>query len=141
MDDDFGIIPYPKFDEEDEYATVINGHAHLIVIPTTVEDVERTGAITEALCAYGSRDVIPAFYDVSLKTKYARDEESEDMMDLIKSSIVYDLGYVSGSPLQSVGRDLAKATSHDFASFYASKESSALIQVEEFNEDYGHFES
>ena len=141
MEDDFGIIPYPKFDEDDEYATVINGHAHLIVIPNTVEDVERTGAITEALCAYGSRDVIPAFYDVSLKTKYARDEESEDMMDLIKSSIVYDLGYVSGSPLQSVGRDLAKATSHDFASFYASKESSALIQVEEFNEDYGHFES
>ena len=141
MEDDFGIIPYPKFDEEDEYATVINGHAHLIIIPITVSDVERTGAITEALCAYGSRDVIPAFYDVSLKTKYARDEESEDMMDLIKSSIVYDLGYVSGSPLQSVGRDLAKATSHDFASFYASKESSALIQVEEFNEDYGHFES
>lgn len=141
MEDDFGIIPYPKFDEDDEYATVINGHAHLIIIPITVSDVERTGAITEALCAYGSRDVIPAFYDVSLKTKYARDEESEDMMDLIKSSIVYDLGYVSGSPLQSVGRDLAKATSHDFASFYASKESSALIQVEEFNEDYGHFES
>ena len=140
MDDDFGIIPYPKFDEDDEYATVINGHAHLAVIPITVEDVERTGAIIEAMCAYGSRDVIPAFYEVSLKTKYARDEDSEEMMDLIKSSIIYDLGYVADGPFQSVGRDLAKRTNHDFSSFYASTESSAKIKVDEFNRDYGHFE-
>ena len=140
MDDDFGIIPYPKYDEEDDYATVINGFAHLIVIPITVSDVERTGAITEALCAYGSRDVIPAFYDVSLKTKYARDEESEEMIDLIKSSIIYDLGYVAGGPLMSTGRDLAYSATHDFASFYAARESSAKIKVQDFNRDYGHFD-
>lgn len=141
MDDDFGIIPYPKFDEDDEYATVINGAAPLIVIPITVSDVNRTGAIIEALCAYGSRDVVPAFYDVSLKTKYARDDESEEMMDIVRASIVYDIGYVAGGPLQSVGRDIAKTTTRDFASFYASKESSAQISVEEFNEDYGGFEN
>ena len=72
MDDDFGILPYPKFDEADNYATATNGGSHLLVIPITVSDVERTGAITEALCAIGSRDVVPAFYEKSLKTKYAR---------------------------------------------------------------------
>ena len=143
MDDDFGIIPYPKFDEDDEYATIVNGHAHLLVIPTTVEDVERTGSIIEALCAIGSRDVVPAFYDVSLKTKYARDEESEAMMDIIKDSVVYDIGYVAGGVggLSSVGRELARSTTHDFASYYAAQESSAQIALEEFNESYGGIEA
>ncbi len=137
LDDDFGILPYPKFDEDDEYATVINGYNPLVVIPITVEDTERTGAITEALCAYGSKYVLPAFYDVSLKTKYARDDESEEMMDIIRDSIIYDIGYVAGGPLQSVGHDLANTTTHDFSSYYAGREGSAEVSIKEFNEDYG----
>ena len=137
MDDDFGIIPYPKFGSDDEYASIINGHAPLALIPITVSDASRTGAITEALCAYGSKYVIPAFYEVSLKTKYARDEESEEMMDVIKDSIVYDIGYVAGGPLQSVGRDIANMTTHDFSSFYAARETSAKKTIDEFNADYG----
>ena len=137
MDDDFGIIPYPKFSEDDEYASIINGHAPLALIPITVSDANRTGAITEALCAYGSKYVIPAFYEVSLKTKYARDEESEEMMDIIKDSIVYDIGYVAGGPFQSVGRDLSLTTTHDFSSFYAAREASGKKTIEEFNADYG----
>ena len=140
MDDDFGVVPYPKFTEEDEYATVVNGHAHLAVIPITVSDVERTGAIIEALCAYGSRDVLPAFYDVSLKTKYARDNDSEEMMDIIKDSIIYDIGYVAGGSFQSTGYDLANSATHDFASYYASRESSAQKALEKFNKDYGGIE-
>lgn len=142
MDDDFGIIPYPKFDETDEYASIVNGHAHLMVIPITVSDVERTGSIIEALCAIGSRDVVPAFYDVSLKTKYARDEESEKMMDIIKDSIVYDIGYACGSAegVASTGRVLARSTTHDFSSFYAARESQALADLKEFNESYGGIE-
>lgn len=140
MDDDFGMLPYPVFDEEDEYATAVNGAAPLIIIPISVSDVERTGAITEALAAYGSKYVIPAFYDVSLKTKYARDDESEEMMDIIKDSIIYDMGYVAGGSFQSVGRDLSKTTTHDFSSFYAAREASAKSYIEEFNRDYGGFE-
>lgn len=140
MDDDFGIVPYPKFDEEDDYTTAINGAAPLLVIPITVSDVERTGAITEALCAYSARDVIPAFYEKSLKTKYSRDEESEEMMDLIKESIIYDVGYLATGQFQSCGRDMAKSGATDFSSFYASRETASKKAVEEYNADYGHFE-
>ncbi len=139
MDDDFGLLPFPIFDEDDEYATAINGAAPLGIIPITVENVERTGAITDALAIYSSKYVIPAFYDVSLKTKYARDTESEEMMDIIKDSIIYDMGYVAGGALQSVGRDLANTTTHDFSSYYAARESSAQQYVDEFNESYGGF--
>ena len=140
MDDDFGILPYPKFDETDEYATASNGGTHLLIVPITVEDVERTGAITEALCAIGSRDVIPAFYETSLKTKYARDEESEKMIDIIRESRIYDIGYVAGGKFQSCGKDLANRNNHDFASYYNAGEMIAKQAVEEFNRDYGGFE-
>ena len=140
MDDDFGILPYPKFDEDDSYTTASNGGTHLLIIPITVADVERTGAITEALCAIGSRDVIPAFYESSLKTKYARDEESEDMIDIIRAGRIYDIGYVAGGTFQSCGYDLANSNSHDFSSYYAAGESAAKVKLAEFNRDYGGIE-
>lgn len=140
MDDNFGILPLPKFTEDDNYATVVNGHAHLLVMPITTSDPERTGSIIEALCAIGSRDVVPAFYNVSLKTKYSRDTESEEMIDIIRDSIIYDIGYVSGGTFQSIGRDLARSTTHDFSSTYAASESIALSKLKDFNKAYGHIE-
>ena len=140
MDDDFGIIPYPKFDEDDKYATASNGGTHLMIMPITVSDPERTGAIVEALCAIGSRDVIPAFYEQSLKTKYTRDDDSEDMIDLIRASRIFDLGYVAGGTFQSCGKDLANSESPDFASYYAAGENSAKAKLAEFNRDYGGIE-
>ncbi len=137
MDDDIGILPLPKYDYDDEYKTIVNAHAHLMVMPITVKDENRTGAIMEALAAIGQRDVIPAFYDMSLKTKSTRDTESEAMMDIIKDGIVYDLGYAVGDALGSIGKNLANTASHDFSSLYASLESQAYAQLAQFNKAYG----
>lgn len=137
MDDDFGIIPFPKFTDDDEYATIVNAFNHLTIIPITVKDEYRTGNIIEALCAIGSRDVVPAFYEVSLKTKFSRDTESEKMIDIIRDSIVYDLGYEIGGTLGSVGNVLASTSTHDFSSYYASNEAIALADLKNFNESYG----
>lgn len=137
MNDDFGILPWPKFTSDDEYCTVINGHASLVVMPITVPDYERTGKIIEALCAVGNKNVIPAFYDVSLKTKFSRDYESEKMIDIIRDSLVYDLGYISGGTFQSCGSTLADMSNPDFASYYASNESRALTDLQNFLKAYG----
>ena len=137
MNDEFGILPWPKFSLDDEYQTVVNGHASLLIMPVTVEDYDRSGKIIEALCAVGSRDVIPAFYDVSLKTKFSRDAESEDMIDIIKNSIIYDLGYSSGGAFDSTGARLASQSNPDFAAFYAANESKALTDLKNFLSAYG----
>ena len=137
MNDEFGILPWPKFTKDDKYATIVNGHASLMVMPITVNDYNKSGKIIEALCAIGSRDVIPAFYDVSLKTKFARDSESEEMIDIVKESIIYDLGYCSGGTFQSVGHTLAGMNNPDFASYYAANESRALSDLRYFIESYG----
>ncbi len=137
MNDEFGIVPWPKFTKDDKYNTVINGHASLVVMPITVSDYDRSGKIIEALCAFGNRDVIPAFYDVSLKTKFARDYESEKMIDIIRDSLIYDIGYISGGTFQSAGTTLAEQSNPDFASYYARNESKALSDLNNFLASYG----
>jgi len=120
MEMDFGMLPAPLFDEDQEryysstsYAIV--GHG----IPTTVSDLERTGIITEAMAYYSKQYITPAYYDVSLQGILARDEESREMLDIIFSSKLYDLGYllnVGGQ--QRMPRQLVEANSKAFASKY-----------------------
>ena len=45
--------------------------------------------------AYHSTTTLtPAYYDNALKTRYVRDEESGEMLDIIFATRVYDLGYI-----------------------------------------------
>ena len=64
-----------------------------LCVPMTTSDPERTGIVLEAMAAESMYTVTPAYYDVALKGKYARDEESLDMLDIILESRCYDLGW------------------------------------------------
>ncbi len=94
METDFGILPIPKWDEEQEsYHNVVSlWCAALIAVPKTAGDTERTGVILEALNAESMYTLTPAYYDITLQGKSVRDEESADMLDIIFESRVYDLG-------------------------------------------------
>lgn len=104
MEDDFGIIPYPKYDEDqEEYHSTSLDEFSAFVIPADAKDIEMTGIITEALCAESYKQVIPVFYETALKTKAARDEESSEMIDIIRDGLTFDFGYLHSSSLNSVG--------------------------------------
>ena len=94
MDADFGIIPPPKRDEsqKDHISTVSVMSTNSLSIPITVSDFERTGIITDALAAESYYRLIPAYYEVQLKTKFARDDESGEMLDIIFAGRKFDLG-------------------------------------------------
>lgn len=92
MEMDFGIIPYPKYNEtQREYVSRIEYHMTYNV-PITNGDLERTGIMLEALHSYSSKTILPAFYDNSLKMKSARDDDSQEMLDLIFRTLVIDIG-------------------------------------------------
>jgi len=94
---DFGMLPYPKYDEtQDEYYISLSTHAMTgISVPITNPDLDRTGLLLEAL-AYESIIVKQAYYDVTLTGKYARDEESIRILDTIFEARCYDIGKVFG---------------------------------------------
>lgn len=144
METDFGIIPTPKYEESQpaHHVMVEAWCTSSTAVPVTVSDIERTSVILEALTAESYYTLRPAFYDVALKTKYARDEESGRMLDLIFSSRCYDIGYVYGwGGLNTLPNTLYSAKSTDFSSQFAKLEKSANKAlektVEQFRENAG----
>ncbi|MBO5273414.1 MAG: hypothetical protein J6I45_02240 [Clostridia bacterium] len=128
MEADFGIIPYPKYDEKQEnYATSFLDRTDIFVIPVTA-DLEFVPIITEVMAAESYKLVIPAFYDIALKTKYSRDNESQEMIDLILDNIKFDFGhiyanFIGGTPPSQYPRNVVTNNkSKDFSSLYASAE-------------------
>lgn len=95
MENDFGILPYPKLNEvqENYYTTISPYNSQFMCIPVVNSNIQRTGILTEALGYYGEKDITPALYDVTLKGQSARDSESSEMLDIIFENIVYDIGY------------------------------------------------
>ena len=83
MQADFGILPVPKYDEEQqEYGHAVSIHfSSGLSVPKTTLDPSRTSVILEALAAESKYTVIPEYYDVTLKEKELRDEESKAMLD------------------------------------------------------------
>lgn len=92
MPDDFGIIPFPKYtaDQPQYYTRVCGGFPY--VIPATCENPELAGALLEAMACSARNEIIPAYYESALKTKYSRDPDTAEMLDLIFDTKVYDLG-------------------------------------------------
>ena len=87
MEDDFGAIPFPKLDAEQEnyYSRTVN-YSSLTYIPVTNNKLEITSAILEHMAFLSYRDLIPAFYDIILTVKTNRDYETEEMVDIVRQS-------------------------------------------------------
>ena len=94
MDDDFGILPLPKYNEAQEryYSDVNSYSGYMIGIPKSASDPERTSVILEALAAESRYTLLPSYYDITLQRKSTRDAESEEMLDILFSTTVYDSG-------------------------------------------------
>lgn len=126
METDFGIIPCPKYDEnQEEYMSFELGS--FLMVPVTAADTALCGTVCELLCAESRRNVMPVYVDKMLVSKAARDNESESMIYLILDSIVYDFGVNLGqyNALSYVlGFSLREDTS-DFASYVSKQLKSA----------------
>ncbi|MCL2773475.1 MAG: hypothetical protein FWD71_09005 [Oscillospiraceae bacterium] len=92
MEDDFGILPIPKWDSsQDRYYSTVNGwNSYTFMLPRTVSDIEKNSVVLDAMAYYGRQLIKPAYYDICLQRKYTRDEESGAMLDIIFSSAHYE---------------------------------------------------
>ena len=92
MESDFGMVPFPKYSSEQEnYGHYVDIHINMICVPKTTLDQEKTAIVMEVMAAESKYILKPAYYDVVLKRKYMRDNESEEMLDIIYGSKVFML--------------------------------------------------
>lgn len=136
MDSDYVILPMPKYNDiQESYVCYINPWVQgFIGIPLVVEDIEMTGFVTEVMEYKSVEMVRPAVYDVTLKGKALRNEDSLAMLD-----IVFDTTYIDFNGIYEFGGLLGAVNSAVFydkpyASAYAAAEEKAKAALETFME-------
>lgn len=89
---DYGVLPWPMYDEAQKDYVSRCGDAWLHCVPTNTKNPERTSVIMQALAYYSYGTVYKAYYDQALTAQYVRDPESVEMMTIILSTLSVDLG-------------------------------------------------
>jgi len=139
METDFGILPFPLYEEaQKEYHTTVHAYGNsFICVPLVVEDVEMTGIVLEDMSCESMYIITPAYYEISLQGKLLRDNESSEMLDIILSTRLYDVGasYQIGTYNERI-MDMFRNNTTDFASMYKKFEKIALKDVEKINEAF-----
>ncbi|MCL1858996.1 MAG: hypothetical protein FWF92_07145 [Oscillospiraceae bacterium] len=137
MDTDFGILPIPKYDEQQtNYLQTVNPYVGLVMsVPQSAESIENSSAVLEYM-SYESKYILqPAYYDVVLNTKIARDEESSKMLDIIFGNRAYDIGDVFD--FNGLGSDVINMSmtfDRNIVSKYEKKESGAIKAIDKLLE-------
>lgn len=135
METDFGIIPYPKTEETfagDAYGSRTFG-GFPYVVPITVSDTDMVSAIMEALACESSKTVIPVLYDQVLKAKSSRDTDSEEMLDLMRSKRLTDLGETYWwDDVESIYEAAFRSQNKSFSSLTAANEEKINIVIGEY---------
>lgn len=134
MEADFGIIPQPKYDEAQEhYITFVNPAGSYLAVPAAVKDLDRTGVVLEAMASASYQYLTPAYYNTALQQKYARDNESSEMLDLLLQNRVYDLAMIYGWGNITQGyADLVQKNNSDLASMTAKREKQVVKAIDKF---------
>ncbi|MBQ7982781.1 MAG: hypothetical protein IJ302_04380 [Clostridia bacterium] len=146
MQDDYGILPMPKFDQNQEkYVSQLGTSTSMLFVPVTTKDVALTSKVMEALCYYTGELVVPKYYEVALKEKYARDEDIAEMLDIIRDGAAFDFLYVYGAGcLKNAPNSYFRfynTNTTDVASAFAANETAFKTSLEEFIEKISKLEN
>ncbi len=132
-DIDVGFVPYPKLSsDQEEYYTRTANISGLTYIPVTNNDLDKTGAVLEALAYYSTDTIMPAFFETILAIKSTRDVESEQMIPIIRNSSRF-MDSVVGFNFTSI---IMSNNGNTLSSMIAANEEAWQIKVDSLIETY-----
>ncbi|MBR6557549.1 MAG: hypothetical protein IKT70_00900 [Clostridia bacterium] len=139
MQDDYGILPMPKYDEKQkEYYSMPFERFQTYSVPKTNRNPEMATAILEALSAETWRKVIPVYSEMVLKGKYLSDPQSRNMFDMIITNTRVDAGLTYDKQMGEIGSFLFRYPVEnnklsEFTTNLASKNRVLKLLVKELN--------
>ncbi len=85
---DFGILPMPKLDvNQENYISPISSWGTLMTtVPKSCSDTERAGMVLDMLAYESSLSLIEPYYNTYLTQKGVRDEDSAEMLQIVRST-------------------------------------------------------
>ncbi len=144
MEDELGLLPYPKLDEAQEDYGVALGESNTLfgILPST-DDKNAAAAVFEALAAEGKRLVTPALYEVTLKTRYATDPAFAEMTDFIHDRVIFNFGSIYGYGLNEINtffKNKVAAATLTWSSSYDAMKDAGQKAIDAFIETVGKLE-
>ncbi len=141
MEDDYGVLPNPKFNEaQANYSTCVSGAGSMVVVPKSCNDPEFVGSMLEAMAALSYDMITPDLIDVLASTKNVRDMESSEIVQLIIRNRNFDTARMHDASPDTFTEQLLIKDSTDVASFFASQEKTYQTKVDKLNEAYAKLE-
>ncbi len=139
MDMDFGIVPYPKATEDQQSYHSRSEYPELFCVPVYTDKKELTGAMLEAMSSEYYESVNDAYFEISLKSRTARDSESAEMLELIYSVRVFDFGdtILCSQIRDGKLRTYFAANNPDLTSMLAEISGTVKTQIDKLNEGFG----
>ena len=140
MESSFGIVPFPKLDEtQDRYYTAIMNDMLVMTIPTASKNAEDTACVMDAFYYEGMRSVVPVYFDVTVSMKGLRDEDSVEMLGIIRDGRLVDISTMYGwnSTVREQIRRAIFAGNSEAASNLAKNKKVVENQVKKYVEKYG----
>ncbi len=89
-----GFVPVPKYDATQERYYAPSFGAELSILPKAYDAaaLENVGILLEAMAFYTQQNIVPQYTETLVKSKYARDAESAEMLSICFDSIYFDFG-------------------------------------------------
>ncbi len=134
FDDNFGVLPMPKYDEaQQSYISMMATWGVLLTtVPKTNTDPVRTGTVLDYLAYQSYISLMEPYYDAFLTQKGARNEDSADMLSIIRDTRDVNLGYLfswSNSMEEPIRTELMKGSTN-IASIIAKYEAKVQTAID-----------
>ena len=91
---DYGILPLPKYTEDqDTYCSQTHpAHSTVLAVPKVNTEIDKTGKLLEDYAYQSSVNVYPVIMDTMIKYRNAQTANDFDMLEIIFSGVRCDLG-------------------------------------------------
>ena len=141
MKADFGIVPFPLYDEnQDGYKSIVHDIMRMMVVPYNCQKFDAVCAVLEEMAFLGYKDVLPDYYNVLMKNKYARDEASATMIDIIRDNCAVDIAYIYGfNQLGTLSRMMVQKNPN-WASTYAEYYPAGQVEIDKLVDKFTEVE-
>jgi hypothetical protein len=103
----YGILPVPKYDAEQEnYYTCMAFPFTTYVLSTASTHSEAAAATLELMAYQSYLQITPALFEEAMKLRYADQSSDSFMFDLIRETVVIDLGRLMTNRLENLSYSL-----------------------------------
>ena len=106
----YGILPVPKYDAEQEnYYTCMAFPFTAYVLSTASTHSEAAAATLELMAYQSYLQITPALFEEAMKLRYADQSSDSFMFDIIRETVVIDLGRLMTNRLENLSYSLFRS--------------------------------